>query len=273
MTLKNAYDDPDARATVERKLKALKQGNKDCSAYHAEFATYATVLNYDNLTKRSFFTEGVNQGLKDALSYQISLPEDFDKFIKICIKLDNNARLWAQSHQPQTTPAAPKQPAPAASASSSTTAGSSAPGPMDLSTNNCTSRKRGPLTEAQCKYRRENGLCLYCGNHRHFATDCPHSKKKKLNAVHTQTLPPLPPHHLLPLLPIRPSSRWQKTNIPWRKQWPSSRCQEATWHHYLESCFSHLGLCLYFLVSCFFFGLVLFCFFVLCFSSSFIILW
>ena len=91
--LKNAYDDPDARATAERKLRALKQGNKDCSAYHAKFATYATVLNYDNLTKRSFFTEGANQGLKDALSYQISLPEDFDEFIKICIKLDNNTRL------------------------------------------------------------------------------------------------------------------------------------------------------------------------------------
>ena len=93
--LKNAYDDPDARAIVERKLRALKEDNKDCLAYHAEFATYVTVLNYDNLTKRSFFTEGANQGLKDALSYQISLPEDFDAFIKICVKLDNNACLRA----------------------------------------------------------------------------------------------------------------------------------------------------------------------------------
>ena len=91
--LKNTYDDPDARAVAETKLRALKQGNKDYSVYHAEFAIYATVLNYDNLTKRSFFTEGANQGLKDALSYQISLAEDFDEFIKICIKLDNNTRL------------------------------------------------------------------------------------------------------------------------------------------------------------------------------------
>ena len=79
--LKNAYDDPDARATAERKLRALKQGSKDCLAYHAEFATYVTILNYDDLTKRSFFTEGANQGLKDALSYQISLPDNFDEFI------------------------------------------------------------------------------------------------------------------------------------------------------------------------------------------------
>ena len=37
--------------------------------------------------------------------------------------------------------------------------------------------------EAQHKYQRENGLCLYCGNHGHFVTDCPHSKKKKVNAA------------------------------------------------------------------------------------------
>ena len=139
--LKNAYDDLDARATAERKLRALKQGNKDCLAYYTEFATYATVLNYDNLTKKSFFIEGANQGLKDALSYQFSLPEDFNEFIKICIKLDNNARLRTQSHQPSATPAAPKPVL-------SIAAGSSTPGPMDLSTTNCTSHKRGPLTEA-----------------------------------------------------------------------------------------------------------------------------
>ena len=169
--LQNADDDPNARATAERKLRALKQGLKDCSTYHAEFATYATVLNYDNLTKRSFFTEGANQGLKDALSYQISLPDDFNEFIKVCIKLDNNVRL--------------RVPSPPAS----TAAGSSTPGPMDFTSTDRTSRKRGPLTEAQRKYRYENGLCLYCGNHGHFVSDCPHSKKKKLNAAAPATSP------------------------------------------------------------------------------------
>jgi len=67
--LKNAYDDPDARAIAERKLHNLRQGNKDCSAYHAEFCTYATTLNYDDITKISFFSNGANQDLKTALSY------------------------------------------------------------------------------------------------------------------------------------------------------------------------------------------------------------
>ena len=46
--LKNAYNDPDARATVECKVLNLKQGDRDCSAYHGEFATYVTILNYDD---------------------------------------------------------------------------------------------------------------------------------------------------------------------------------------------------------------------------------
>ena len=48
--LKAAYDDPDKRATAERKLLALRQNNKDCSTYHAEFSTYANVLEYDDRT-------------------------------------------------------------------------------------------------------------------------------------------------------------------------------------------------------------------------------
>ena len=101
-----------------------------CSAYHAEFATYAIILSYDEQTKKSFFTEGASQGLKDARSYQISLPDNFDEFIKVCnIKLDNNARLRSQPHH-RTTPAAPK---PSSAAPSSTAAGSTAADPMDLS--------------------------------------------------------------------------------------------------------------------------------------------
>ena len=50
-----AFDNPDARATAERKLKALKQGPKDCSSYHTEFTTLVTLLGWDDPTKISFF--------------------------------------------------------------------------------------------------------------------------------------------------------------------------------------------------------------------------
>ena len=60
MALKNAYDNPNARSTMEHKLLNLKQGDRDCLAYQAEFATHVTILNYDDQTKISFFTNGVN---------------------------------------------------------------------------------------------------------------------------------------------------------------------------------------------------------------------
>jgi len=93
VALKNAYDDPDARATAQRKLRNLKQGDKDCSTYYAEFATYATVLNYDDTTKIQFLTEGANHDLKIAIAYQPSPPETFDQFVQLCIKLDNSMKL------------------------------------------------------------------------------------------------------------------------------------------------------------------------------------
>jgi len=138
--LKNAYDDPDACTTAERKLRSLKQEDKDCSAYHAEFCTYATILNYNDRTKISFFSDGVNQGLKVALSYQASPLETFDEFVQLCIKLDNRAKLL-YTQNPRSAPSnpapAPRPPTP----TTPSTATGMVPGPMDLSQADHTPRK------------------------------------------------------------------------------------------------------------------------------------
>jgi len=191
--LKNAYDDPDAQATAERKLHNLRQGNKDCSAYHAEFCTYATTLNYDDVTKISFFSNRANQDLKIALSYQASLPETFDEFIQLCIKLDNRVKLLhCQTHRPaHTGPAPTTRPAPAPVPAPGTASGT-APGLMDLSQADRTPRKRGPLLPELRRYRQENYLCMYCVGSGHWASICPlSSKPKRVNAA--QTAPPPPP--------------------------------------------------------------------------------
>jgi len=67
--LKNIYNKPDAWATAQRKLMNLKQGDKDCSTYHVEFASHATVLNYDDSTKIQFFTNVTNYDFKTAIAY------------------------------------------------------------------------------------------------------------------------------------------------------------------------------------------------------------
>ena len=127
------YDDPDKRATAKRKLLALRQLNKHCSTYYAEFSTYANVLEYDDCTKISFFKKGANNDLQVALAHQLNTPDNFDKYIAMCIQLDNNIRnLKGQGthrypHPPQ-NPVASSSPSAPASTSSGTS-----PGPMDLS--------------------------------------------------------------------------------------------------------------------------------------------
>ena len=87
------YDHPDQRATAEYKLLALlRQLNKDCLIYHTEFSTYANILEYNDHTKISFFKKGANNDLQVALAYQLNPSNDFDKYVAICIQLDNN--IW-----------------------------------------------------------------------------------------------------------------------------------------------------------------------------------
>ena len=62
-SLKAVFDDPDARATAEQKLRTRKPGSKDCAAYHAEFTPVATQLRLDHVTRIFWF--------KHVLSYEV----------------------------------------------------------------------------------------------------------------------------------------------------------------------------------------------------------
>src|SRR5258706_8467858 len=177
--LKAAYDDPNKRATAECKLLALRQYTKDCSTYHAEFSTYANVLEYDDCTKISFFKKGANNDLQIALAHQLNPLDDFDKYVAMCIQLDNNIRnLKGQNIHRSLYPSQNLTP----SLPTSSTSSGTAPGPIDLSAAN-RSRKRGPIDEAEKKRRRDNNLCMYCGQSGHWATNCPNKRQKLTTAI------------------------------------------------------------------------------------------
>jgi len=145
------------------------------------------------MTKISFFSNGANQDLKTALSYQASPPETFNEFIQLCVKLDNRAKqLRSQTHRPTHTGPAPA-PCPALTpVSAPGTASGTATGPMDLSQADRTPRKRGPLSPELRKYRQESHLCMYDRGSGNWASVCPlPSKPKRVNAA--QTAPPPPP--------------------------------------------------------------------------------
>ena len=85
---------------------------------------------------------------------------------------------------PSQNPVVSSSPSVPASTSSRT-----APSRMDLSALN-RSRKRGPIDEAEKKRRRDNNLCIYCGQSRHWATNCPY-KCQKLNTSNVDHVPVL----------------------------------------------------------------------------------
>ena len=175
------YNDLDKRATTEYKLLALCQLNNDYSTYHTEFSTYANVLEYDNYTKISFFKKGANNDLQVALAHHLNPPNNFDKYVAMCIQLHNNIRnlkgqgIHRYSHPPQ-NPVTFSSPSIPASTSLETTLR-----PMNPSVLNW-SQKRGPIDKLEKKRCYDNNLCTYCGLSKHWATNCLY-KCQKLNTL------------------------------------------------------------------------------------------
>ena len=55
-----------------------------------EFSIYTNILEYNDYTKISFFKKGAHNNLQIALVHQLNPPYNFDKYVAMCIELDNN---------------------------------------------------------------------------------------------------------------------------------------------------------------------------------------
>jgi hypothetical protein len=200
-----AFDDPDRVATAERDLKKLKQANKTASAYHAEFVSTVAPLDLDRRSKISAFRDGLSREVKTLLATQVSPPADFDQFVNLVIKLDNNHRSLQQesnhsSHAPSTsqsghTPSSRGSGSskPASAPQAPTTSTGTHPGPMDTSNS---SRRFQKLTDAEKKRRRDNNLCSYCGGDGHYAGSCPNKRPTPSGSsatTNSESAPPAPP--------------------------------------------------------------------------------
>jgi hypothetical protein len=120
---------------------------------------------------------GLSNELKDSLTHA-DIPENIVDFVKMCSERDLQirARLAAKksgrwdgsrkSDNASNTTSAPNV------SPAGTVAGYHGPAPMDLSPVN--GRKNKP---EERKRRREGGLCMYCGDARHFAASCPRKLK------------------------------------------------------------------------------------------------
>jgi hypothetical protein len=181
--LQLAFGVQNIQATAKRELLKLKMKDREFSLYYAEFQRWVPDVDWNKAAQPAVLRQGLCEELKDSLQH-CDIPTDLTEFVKLCSKRDSQIRApaaerrsgkWtagSKRHETQNNTTSVPEVAPAG-----TMANYHGPAPMDLS-----AIKGRKITPKERKHRREGGLCMYCGNSRHFAASCP----RKLNATSGQ---------------------------------------------------------------------------------------
>jgi hypothetical protein len=86
--LEATFSDPDEVGMASGELDHLIQGNHECSIYYAKFQHLIAILDYDSKAQKATVKQGLSKELQASIIYQTNEPEDFDKFVELCMKLD-----------------------------------------------------------------------------------------------------------------------------------------------------------------------------------------
>lgn len=165
--LLKAKGDPDIKATYTRRLYNLRQ-TSSASAYATEFFRISAYLGWDDTALRSQFEYGLKGEIKDALALRDSDPATVQELAEVAIRLDN--RLYARKEESKGR-ATPLRQAPSRAHAPPAHPPARDPQAMDLDAS--TSKRFKPLTYQEKQRRRDNNLCMYCGEPGHRAADCP----------------------------------------------------------------------------------------------------
>jgi hypothetical protein len=190
-TMVNAFGDSNPVVNAEAALRNLKQTGP-ASVYATEFRRLSMLVTWNDAALCSQFILNLKDMVQDELARRDPI-DILETLIATSIDIDN--RLYNRQRQKKQTPPQQNQvkngrhhqPRPITSPGSKSSVSntpSSGAQPMDLST--LTASKPQPLSNAQKQYRRDNNLCLYCGEKGHFNNNCPKKSSKptaSLNSV------------------------------------------------------------------------------------------
>ena len=155
----------------ENELRNLKQNNRPCANYVAEFRQLATDLSWNDAALLSQFRSGLNSDIKDELVHFDS-PANLTNAIDLAIKIDN--RLFERrqernnSRRPMVTHVRNDQ---------ITTVPVQPPIIPINDAMEVDYVRRNPLTPEERQHRMRKGLCLVCGESGHLKYGCPKARK------------------------------------------------------------------------------------------------
>ena len=152
------FGDTDRRRTAITKLYSLHQGMRPVSVYASEFRQLACDVQWDNQALCDHFRRGLRSDVKNLL-LNFPEPTSMSQAITQAVSCDNQLFELRQEERVISM----RQPILGTPPISS----SNDPVPMEID------RARAPLTEAERRFRRTNGLCLYCGASTHLIRFCP----------------------------------------------------------------------------------------------------
>ena len=89
--LEAAFGDPDRVATTERKMREIKQKNREFSQYYAEFQVIAADLDWNPSALRNALRMELSEEIKDSFAFS-NMPDNLPAFVTSCQKRDNQIR-------------------------------------------------------------------------------------------------------------------------------------------------------------------------------------
>lgn len=183
--LQTMFGDPDQIATAERQLYNLKQ-RSSASAYIADFTRYAAVVNWNDEAFAAQFYRGLKDVIKDELA-RSPKPKDLKTLQEVAVRIDTRLfeRQVERGDRDRThfvpNSASQRYQTPYKSTFTKTTvtpnfmARQNPPdhAQMVTSTNLKPKAFRGRLPPAEYERRKQQNLCLYCGEKNHTVQSCP----------------------------------------------------------------------------------------------------
>ena len=184
--LKKTFGDPDEVGTAERQLYALRQRGS-VAAYMADFMRYAVQVNWNDDAQAAQFYRGLKDSVKDELS-RVGRPHTLAQLQETAIRIDTRLfeRQVERGERPGVTntqvstnrfssraPFVPRTNPTFVKSEPSTTR------PFESFRMTATQApagrytRNGKLTPTEYQRRKDNNLCLYCGQGGHQALKCP----------------------------------------------------------------------------------------------------